>query len=140
MSLPQAIHAAAKRYPGGIRAIAALYQFNPRTLQNKMNPTQPGCVNIAEFEAVLTCTRSTRILDAIGYIAHCAWIDLGQFDEVGQRQVLDIARVLLQSVDEAAKGLRQSLAAGRVDPGQLESFQVLASQLIAALHTCVVRY
>ena len=140
LSLQQAIHAAAKRYPGGICAIATLYRFNPRTLQNKLNPTQPGCVNIAEFEAVLKCTRSTRILDAIGYIARCAWIDLGRFDEAGEKQVRDTARVLLESMAEMTSDLQEALAAGSIKPRQLESFQEAAGQLIAALHTEVAGY
>jgi|GEM_PF-1931670 len=140
LSLQQAIHAAAKRYPGGICAIATLYRFNPRTLQNKLNPTQPGSVNINEFEAILQCTRSTRVLDAIGYIARCTWIDLGQFDETAEQQVRETALRLLQDMAEITSDLQDALAAGAIKPRQLESFQQTAGQLIAALHTEVANY
>lgn len=140
LSLQQAIHAAAKRYPGGICAIAALYRFNPRTLQNKMNPTQPGCVNVAEFEAVLKCTRSTRVLDAIGHIARCAWIDLGAFDEASQEQVWDAVRNLLHSVAELTADLQRSLGAGEIKFSQVDMFQCATGELIAALHASVARH
>jgi len=58
-------HDAAKKYPGGITALAQRYGFNARTLQNKLNPSEPGCINLDEFTALLSATRDRRILDAI---------------------------------------------------------------------------
>ena len=60
-----ACHTAAKRYPGGITALAHQFGFNPRTLQNKLNPYEPGCINLDEFRAILSATRDQAILDAI---------------------------------------------------------------------------
>jgi Phage regulatory protein CII (CP76) len=139
LALQQAVHAAAKRYPGGIGSIAALYGFNPHTLQNKLNPAQPGCINIKEFQAVLTCTRSTRILDAVGAIARCGWIDLGQFDEASERQLREIAVELLHRVGWMIQDLQQGIAKEGVGLRELEIFHQAAAQLLAALHAGVTR-
>jgi len=60
-----ACHAAAKKYPGGITALANQFGFNPRTLQNKLNPYEPGCINLDELKAILSATCDQGILDAI---------------------------------------------------------------------------
>jgi len=64
-TLQIACHRAAKNYPGGITAIADLYGFNRNTFQQKINPNEPGCINLREFEAILKATKSPLIVDAL---------------------------------------------------------------------------
>lgn len=64
-ALQLACHEAAKTYPGGIKAIASQNGFNAHTFQNKLNPAEPGCINLKEFEAVLKATRSQKIVEAL---------------------------------------------------------------------------
>lgn len=129
--MKQALHNAAKRYPGGIRAIAALCGVNAHTLQNKINPSQPGCVNIEEFAVVLKCTRSSRVLDAIGQMARCEWIDLGQFDECSERELRAAARDLLKRIGALSRKLRPVLAADGAAQDELEELQRVSRQLAA---------
>jgi len=60
-----ACHRAAKSYPGGISAIAQDYGFNAHTFQNKLNPNEPNCINLKEFEAICRATKSQLIIDAL---------------------------------------------------------------------------
>lgn len=139
LDLRQAVHHAAKQYPGGVGAIAGAYGFNAHTLQNKLNPTQPGCCNLEEFESVLQATRSPLILDAIGREVNCTWIDLGQFDSAGDLAVLDTVMKLVQSVGQLTGDLQKALADGYVDNRELARLEQDLKQLTSAGHAVIER-
>lgn len=68
-TLQEAAHSAAKNSAKGIGGIARHYGFNAATFQNKLNPTQPGCINLRELTAILYETGSAEIIDTILRIA-----------------------------------------------------------------------
>lgn len=76
LPLPLALYHAAREFPGGVKAIAAVYGLNPTTLQHKLSPTQPThSPNILDLEAVLATTQDDRILDSLGEVANGAlWV------------------------------------------------------------------
>lgn len=139
LNLKQAVHHAAKQYPGGIGAIAGTYGYNPHTFQQKINPSQPGCINLEEFVDVLSATRSPLILDAIGREANCAWIDVGQFENAGDLAVLDTVNKLVHSVGQLTGDLHTSLADGYVDERELARLEQDFKQLTAAAHAIIER-
>lgn len=64
-ALQLACHRAAKAHAGGAKAIAQQHGLNANTFQNKLNPAEPGCINLKEFEAILKTTRSQLIVEAL---------------------------------------------------------------------------
>ncbi|MDB6061544.1 MAG: hypothetical protein JWM78_1647 [Verrucomicrobiaceae bacterium] len=139
LDLKQAIHHAAKQYPGGVGAIAGAYGYNAHTFQNKLNPTQPSCINVDEFESILQSTRSALILDAIGRLVSCAWVDLGQFDEIGDMAVLDTVNKLVQSVGQLTGDLQKALQDGSVSKRELDRLEQDFAMLTAAGHAVIER-
>lgn len=129
LNLQQAVHHAVKEYPGGVPAIAGIYGHNANTLQHKLNPANPTWINLREFEEILIATRSALVLDAVGRIAHCAWIDLGAFHHAGDLDVLETINELVQSVGRMCGALHQSLADGEVDKFELARLENHLAQL-----------
>jgi hypothetical protein len=76
LPLNLSLYHAARDYPGGIKAVAAVHGLNPTTLQHKLSPThETHRTNIDEFEAVLATTQDERILDSIGEtMGNCIWV------------------------------------------------------------------
>lgn len=64
-ALHTACHQAVKGHPGGAAAIAERHGLNARTLQNKLNASDPQGLSLKEFEAILKSTRSQLIVDAL---------------------------------------------------------------------------
>jgi len=120
LDLKQALHFAVKRYPGGVGAIAGAYGLNASTFQNKLNPTQPSCINVEEFEMILQSTRSALVLDAIGRIANCTWIDLGPLESMGDMAVLDTILSLVKSVGDLTGDLQRAIEDGVVTKREFE--------------------
>lgn len=137
LDLKQATHHAAKRHPLGIGGIAGAYGLNPHTFQNKLAPTQPSCINIEEFEMVLQATRSPLILDAIGRVANCTWIDLGSLENTGDLAVLDTILSLVNSVGQLTGDLQRAIADGVVTQrefaGLTQDFKSLCGKGYAVL-------
>lgn len=139
LDLKQSAHHAAKRYPGGVGGLAGAYGYNARTLQNKLNPTQPACINLDEFESILQATRSPLILDAIARIVDCAWIDMGQFASLGDLAVLDTVNKLVSSVGQLTADLQKALDDGSVDQREIDRLEQDFRMLTAAGHAVVER-
>lgn len=139
LDLKQAVHHAVKQYPGGVGAIAGAYGYNAHTFQNKLNPTQPSCINIDEFESTLQATRSPLILDAIGRLASCVWVDLIQFNDVGDMAVLDTVNKLVQSVGQLTGDLQKALSDGQVSERELNRLEQDLAMLTASGHAVIER-
>lgn len=140
LSLPMAVHQALKGFkPGGLVGFAGAYGYNPRTLQNKVDPAQPSFINLVEFEDVLSATRSRQVLDAIGAITRTTWVDLGQFDAVGDLAMLDTVTQLVKRVGELSGTVHSALADGVVDTKELADLEHDLARLVAAGHAVVER-
>lgn len=139
LSLEQATHLAAKRAKGGVVAIAAAYGFNPRTFQNSLNPSQTTHTLHAEhLEAVLEYSQSPLILDAIGRLANCTWVPLGN-GELGDMAMLDAVTELVTRVGELTRSVQESLDDGRVDQDEWAGLQEALSRLVSAGHGVLKR-
>lgn len=140
LSLAQAAHLAAKRAKGGVVAIAASNGYNPRTFQNCLNPSsENNHFRLEHFEAVLEWTRSPLILDAVGALANVTWIDLGQFESVGDMAVLETITDLVSKVGKLTQSLQDALADGRVDEDEMYQLKAASRDLQAATHAVLMR-
>lgn len=124
LSLQLACYQAVQSFPGGAPAVAGAFGWNPRTLQNKLNPTQPHKLTAEEVEGILQLTRDSRILDAIGSSASAVWIDVSEIEAIADDMaILDNVTKLVQRVGELSGKLHSSLADGEVDQNEMADLQ-----------------
>ncbi|MCY1412552.1 hypothetical protein D9M71_279630 [compost metagenome] len=112
LPLNLSLYHAARDYPGGAKAIAAIYGRNPTTLQHKLSPTHPTHQpNPEEIEEVTASTRDPRIIDSmIEAYGDAAWVDLrGIVEEISREcgHELESATAILKAISETLQ--RQSL-------------------------------
>lgn len=114
LPLNLSLYHAARDYPGGIKAVAAVHGLNSTTLQHKLSPThEPHKANIDDLEAVLSTTLDPRVLDSLGEIAGGAiWVrpqqatqqipELGMLGSLKQlhREVAEVVETLSDSLDD----------------------------------------
>tara|TARA_R110001583_G_scaffold34551_1_gene115882 strand:- start:30492 stop:30962 length:471 start_codon:yes stop_codon:yes gene_type:complete len=131
-SLDLACYHAVHAYPGGVKAVAAVFGWNPATLQNKLNPTQ-GTHKLlaAEVEQVLMLTRDARILDAICAPVNALWLWGDEFAGVsGDMGMLDNVTQLMTRVGELTRSIHDSLADGQIDHDEMRTLQHLMYRLM----------
>lgn len=112
LPLNLSLYHAARDYPGGIKAVAAVHGLNPTTLQHKLSPThEPHKANIDDLEAVLSTTLDPRVLDSLGEIGGGAiWVipaDLA--DDEPELGMLGSITQLQEGVSEMLRSLTESL-------------------------------
>lgn len=122
LSLNLSLYHAARDYPGGIKAVAAVHGLNATTLQHKLSPThEPHRPNLDDLEAVLATTLDPRILDSLGEIAGGAiWVipapladdepELGMLGSIAQLQhgVHEMLASLADSLSDRVLDARES--------------------------------
>ncbi|MCH4563368.1 hypothetical protein MKP05_09520 [Halomonas sp. EGI 63088] len=139
LPLHLALYHAARAYPGGVKAIAAVYGFNPTTLQHKLSPTEERHrANIDDLEAVLATTRDTRILDSLGEIAGgCLWVMPVERRRAprgdDQHDVLETLATLHDHLGEMITSIRTSLRDGVVDDRERAELRLRSRRLLEAV-------
>jgi hypothetical protein len=134
LPLNLALYHAAREYPGGVKAIAAVYGLNPSTLQHKLSPTQETHTpNIDDLEAVLGATQDQRILDSVGEIAGGAlWIMPVERRAIprdgAQRDVLELLATLHDRLGHMITSVRTSLEDGVIDERERSELRKRARQ------------
>jgi hypothetical protein len=136
LPLHLALYHAARAYPGGTKAVAAVHGINATTLQHKLSPThEHHRANIDDLEAVLAATRDPRILDSIGEIAGgCLWVcpvdrrHASRDDD--QRDVLETLASLHERLGEMITSVRTSLEDGIVDEREQAELRLRARRLM----------
>ncbi|HIH0362167.1 TPA: phage regulatory CII family protein [Pseudomonas aeruginosa] len=142
LPLQLSLYHAARDYPGGAQAIAAVFGRNPNTMAHKFNPhSERHILSPDEVEEALQATRDPRIVDSvIEAYGDAAWTDLrGVAEEFGQGH--DNAASILKSIgDTLARQslLTQTIAAhlandGRIDADELAEQKLLLRRLHGAL-------
>jgi len=135
LPLNLALYHAAREYPGGVKAIAAVFGLNPTTLQHKLSPThQPHRANIDDLEAVLTTTLDDRILDAVGEMAGGAlWVRPDAHQATSQMDLLGTIAELQQELAEMLDSVAESTADGIVDAHERAELRKRARHLMQAV-------
>lgn len=136
LTLPQALHHAARDYPGGATAIAAVDgDTNPTTLNHKLSLTNlTHTPNIRDLELILDLTRDARIVDAI--LHPIGWVGV----DVSDLRETDTPRALLAGISEMLNRessltmhLSKSLEDNELDDDELAEFELLAERLVQAV-------
>lgn len=136
LPLHLSLYHAARDYPGGIKAVAAVHGLNPTTLQHKLSPThEPHRANIDDLEAVLSVTHDFRILDSLGEMAGgCVWVcpierrKASRDDD--QRDVLETLSTLHERLGEMITSVRTSLDDGVVDEREQAELRLRTRRLL----------
>ncbi|MFP6861254.1 phage regulatory CII family protein [Pseudomonas sp.] len=135
LTLPQALHHAARDYPGGATAIAAIDGGNATTLNHKLSLTNTSHTpNIADLELLLDATRDPRIVDALLHPIGWVGIDISDLRETDTPQAL-LAGIseMLSRESSLTMHLSKSLADGELDADELGEFELLAERLVQAV-------
>jgi len=82
LTLELACYHAARDYPGGAAAIAAVAGRNPTTLQHKLSLTKSNpnhVLNVRDFGEILEVTKDRRILDSVhALVGDTIWQELAE--------------------------------------------------------------
>lgn len=135
LTLPQALHHAARDYPGGATAIAAIDGGNATTLNHKLSLTNTTHTpNIADLELILDATRDPRIVDAVLHPIGWVGIDVSDLCETDTPQSL-IAGIggLLSREGELNTHLSKSLDDDDLNDDELAEFELLAERMVQAV-------
>lgn len=141
LSLGMAAYRAAHDHPGGVPAIAGAFGWNPRTLQNKLNPTQEfHKLTVDELEGILQLTQDARILDAVCAQRDAMWVDLGRVKGVASDMaMLDDITKLVERVGKLSGSVHSSLADGVVDDDEMHDLETCAMRLMQSALLVVER-
>ncbi len=146
LPLNLSLYHASRDYPGGAKAIAAIFGRNETTLQHKLSPTHATShMNPQDIEEVTTATRDPRIVDSlIEAYGDAAWVDLrGVMEEIQRdcKEDLDSAAAILKAISETLQRqsrLTQTIAEhlandGRIDRRELAEQKLLLRRVQGAL-------
>ncbi|WP_041522972.1 phage regulatory CII family protein [Gilvimarinus agarilyticus] len=125
LSLEIACYQAVRSFPGGVPAVAGAFGWNPRTLQNKLNPTQDTHkLTAVEVEGILQLTRDGRVLDALCAQYGAIWVDIGRVkNSPSDMAMLDNITETVTRVGELSRKVQESLADGVVDAEEMAQLE-----------------
>lgn len=135
LTLPQALHHAARDYPGGATAIAAIDGGSSNTLNHKLSLTNKTHIpNIADLELILDATRDPRIVDALLHPIGWVGIDVSELSDTDTPQSLltGIGEMLCRE-NSLTVCLTKALADDAVNGDELSELELLAERLVQAV-------
>lgn len=135
LTLPQALHHAARDYPGGATAIAAIDGGNATTLNHKLSLTNTTHIpNIADLELLLDATRDPRIVDALLHPIGWVGIDVSELSDTDTAQSLlaGIGEMLCRE-NSLTVCLTEALADDKLNGDELSELELLAERLVQAV-------
>lgn len=135
LTLPQALYHAAKDYPGGATAIAAIDGTNATTLSHKLSLTNhTHTPNIIDLELMLDATRDPRIVEAI--LRPIGWVGI----DVSDLRDTDTPKALLAGISEMlsregelTQHLSESLDDDNLNDEELAKYEALTERLVQAV-------
>lgn len=135
LPLPLAMYHAARDYPGGIKAVAAVYGLNATTLQHKLSPThEPHRPDLRDLEAVLGATQDDRILDAIGELANGAlWVRPDACHTHTTHGLIQVIGELHDQLGDMLASVVSTTADGVVDDHERAELRKRARELMQAV-------
>ncbi|WP_330114903.1 phage regulatory CII family protein [Pseudomonas sp. JS3066] len=136
LTLPQALHHAARDYPGGATAIAAIDgDISPSTFNHKLSLTNTTHTpNIRDLELILDATRDPRIVESI--LRPIGWVGI----DVSDLRETDTPKALLAGISEMlsregdlTQHLSKSLDDDDLNDDELAEFEALTERLVQAV-------
>jgi hypothetical protein len=131
MSVKDAVHRLVHRHPGGIPALAARMAVNPRTLQNKVNPNQPGHhVYIEDAELMTAITNDPEIAQALAFA--CGHVCIPVLAAAGDGEIGSEIASVGKEFGDVMKATLDAIADGRVTARELATYDRQFHEFLAA--------
>lgn len=125
-----ALHCDAKRYPGGVTALANELGMNPSVLADKLNPNIFDKVPTArELLEVFERTRSVPTANALALLIDRTTVRIGDAD-ASPREVVQAFMALTRRASEAMAQGAEALEDGRIDPDERAVLEPMVDELI----------
>lgn len=137
LPLSLALYHAARDYPGGSKAIAAVHGVPHSTLQHKLSPTSPQHrPGIEDLEFVLSATQDPRILDAIcDQVPGAYWFKVNCDDDLlaPEPNLLGAIAGMASRVADLVDGIAKHRSDGTYDSTERAELKLLATRLFSAI-------
>ncbi|SHK37730.1 phage regulatory CII family protein [Halomonas caseinilytica] len=135
LPLNLSLYHAAREYPGGAKAIAALFGLNPTTLQHRLSPThEPHRIDLDSLEAVLGATQDERVLDSIGEVAGgVIWMRPDTCQAETPHDLIEVIGVLHDQLGALLRSVRETTRDGIVDEREQAELRMRARRLMQAV-------
>ncbi len=123
MSAKDAVYRLVHKFPGGVAAMAARMQVNPHSLQNKVNPNEPGAhVYIEDAEAMTAISGDPQVAQALATSCGHICLPVKPMQDIANK---DLAAKIALAGKEFGDVMAATLAAigdGRVTMRELAEF------------------
>lgn len=141
LPLNLALYHAARDYPGGGKAIAAVYGLPATTLQHRLNPNADAHkLSIDDLEHVLEATRDPRILDALlSLVPGAHWFEYQEAtNDCSEQQLMESVAVLSTQVGNLLTRISEHRRDGTYHDHEVAELEKLRGQLIGAVQGVLV--
>ncbi|WP_083004835.1 phage regulatory CII family protein [Halomonas sp. GT] len=141
LPLNLSMYHAARDYPGGGKAIAAVYGLPATTLQHRLNPNADNHkLSIDDLEHVLEATRDPRILDSLlSLVPNAHWFEYDEeSSECSEQQLLNYVANLSSQVSEMITRISEHRRDGTYHDHEKAELEKLKCQLIGSVQALLV--
>lgn len=141
LPLNLSLYHAARDYPGGGKAIAAIYGLPSTTLQHRLNPNADNHkLSIDDLEHVLEATRDPRILDSLlSLVPGAHWFEYQEAPGVAcDEQLMESVAELSTRMSELLKRISEHRRDGVYTDSERLELQKMQGQLIGSLQALLV--
>lgn len=141
LPLNLALYHAARDYPGGGKAIAAVYGLPATTLQHKLNPNADAHrLTIDDLEHVLEATRDPRILDSLlSLIPGAHWFEYQEAEGgCSEQQLMESVANLSSQVSNLLTRISEHRRDGTYHEHEKAELEKLKGLLVGALQAVLV--
>lgn len=141
LPLNLSLYHAARDYPGGGKAIAAIYGLPATTLQHRLNPNaEAHKLSIDDIEYVLEATRDPRILDSLlSLVPGAHWFEYEEQTDCGsEQQLMESVAKLSTQVACLLSRIGEHRRDGVYHAHELSELDKLKGQLIGAVQAVLV--
>ena len=141
LPLGLSMYHASRDYPGGGKAIAAIYGVPATTLQHRLNPNaDTHKLTVDDLEYVLEATRDPRILDSLlALVPGAHWFEYQEATtDHSEQQLMESIAVLSTQVGNLLTRISDHRRDGVYHEHEVAELQKLKGQLIGALQAVLV--
>lgn len=141
LPLNLALYHAARDYPGGGKAIAAIYGLPATTLQHSLNPNADAHrLSIDDLEHVLEATRDPRILDSVlALVPGAHWFEYQETsDSSSEQRLMESVATLSAQVGNLLTRISEHRRDGTYHDHEKSELEKLKGLLVGALQAVLV--
>ncbi|WP_339935180.1 phage regulatory CII family protein [Vreelandella glaciei] len=141
LPLNLSLYHAARDYPGGGKAIAAIYGVPATTLQHRLNPNaDTHKLTVDDLEYVLEASRDTRILDSLlALVPGAHWFEYDEeSSECSEQQLMESVAKLSTQVGNLLTRISEHRRDGVYHEHEVAELKKLKYQLFGSIKALVV--